>query len=267
MDWKTLFDEEEREIDRVLKEINNDPKFEDVVPPPDIREELSANIHEYQKQYKSDTLSDEEKELIRLGKCYKKRRKVERYVILVAAVVAMLAIGTVSIGENKNILTMLKQKLTGREQTVSDSGSTEPIKYIEENEMYEKIEEEYDFIPIRLIYRPAKTVFVEGFFGKEIQNISMAYEADNGTSILYVISPNYRESSVGSINEDEKIQEYTMSVNQASISVSEYLIEESGQNRWSIHFVYEDVQYWLRITNLEQSEVEKIINNLSFNFC
>ena len=60
MDWKTLFDEEEREIDRVLKEINNDPKFEDVVPPPDIREELSAKIHEYQKQYKSDTLSDEE---------------------------------------------------------------------------------------------------------------------------------------------------------------------------------------------------------------
>lgn len=267
MDWKTLFDEEEREIDRVLEEINNDPKFEEVVPSPEVCEELFAKIHEYQKQYKADTLSDEEKELIRLGRSYRKRRKVERYAILVAAVVTMLAIGTVSIGENKNILTMLKEMITGGEHTISDSGSIEPVKYVEENEMYEKIEEEYGFKPVRLIYRPAKTIFVEGVFGKEIQNISMAYEADNGTTILYVIRPYYREASVGSVIEDEKIQEYTMSVNQTSISVSEYLIEESGENRWSINFVYEDVQYLLTITNMEQDEVEKIINNLSFNFC
>ena len=264
MDWKTLFDEEEREIDRALEEINNDPKFKDVVPPSDIREELFSKIHEYQEQYKPDTLSDEEKELIRLGRSYRKRRKAERYAILAAAVVAVLAIGTVSIGEDKNILTMLKQMLAGGEQTVSDSGSTEPIKYIEENEMYEKIEEEYEFKPIRLIYRPAKTVFVEGVLGKEIQNVSMAYEAENGTSILYVIRPNYRESSLGTVIEDKKMQEYTMSVNETSISVTEYLIEESGQNRWSINFVYEDVQYLLRITNIEQGEVEKVINNLSF---
>lgn len=264
MDWKTLFDEEEREIDRVLEAISNDPKFEDVVPPPDIREELSAKIHEYQEQYKPDTLTAEEKELIRLGKCYKKRRKVERYAILVAAVVAVLAIGTVSIGENKNILTMLKQMLTGGEHTISDSGSTGPIKYIEEDEMYEKIEDEYGFIPVRIEYLPARTVFVEGMFGAEIQNISMVYEARNETSIIYVIRPNYRESSVGSVVEDTKIQEYTMSVNDTSISVTEYLIEESGQNRWSINFVHEDVQYMLRITNMEQGEVEKIINDLSF---
>ena len=79
MEWKTLFDEEEREIDRVLEEINNDPKFEDVVPSPDIREELFAKIHEYQNQYKSDTLSDEEKLLEQELDGYKEYKQKVKY--------------------------------------------------------------------------------------------------------------------------------------------------------------------------------------------
>ena len=36
--WKALFEAEDREIERVLEEINNDPRFKDVVAPPDIHD-------------------------------------------------------------------------------------------------------------------------------------------------------------------------------------------------------------------------------------
>jgi hypothetical protein len=53
-----------------------------------------------------------------------------------------------------------------------------------------------------------------------------------------------------------------MLVNDTEISVKEYRIIDSGENRWSVQFEHQDTQYLLRITDLEQEEVEKIINGL-----
>ena len=92
----------------------------------------------------------------------------------------------------------------------------------------------------------------------------MIYEKDDKTSIVYIIRPNYRESSFGTIIEDKKIQEYNMSVNDVIINVTEYNIVETGMNKWVVNFEYQDVQYMLRINNMLQEEVEKIINNLGF---
>ena len=38
----------------------------------------------------------------------------------------------------------------------------------------------------------------------------------------------------------------------------------SSEKRWTVDFVYHDVQYLLKATELEQPEIEKIINSLSF---
>ena len=264
MDWKTLFDEEEREIDRVLEEINNDPKFEEVVPSPEVCEELFAKIHEYQNQYKSDTLSNEEKELIRLGKCYKKRRKVERYAILVAAVVTMLAIGTVSIGENKNIVSLLKQIFAGGEITEINSEGIEPTVYVEEEELYEEIESKYGFTPVKLEYLPQDLKFQEAVFYTETQAMYLYYGIQNSTDITYIIWPNYRQSSIGSVVEDEILQEYKIFIHDTEVSLTEYRIKDSGENRWSVLWMYEDVQYMLNITDMTQAETEKIVETLRF---
>ena len=48
------------------------------------------------------------------------------------------------------------------------------------------------------------------------------------------------------------------------ILITEYNVVETGQNRWRISFEYQEVQYLLSITNMEQKEVEKIVNNLGF---
>ena len=61
---------------------------------------------------------------------------------------------------------------------------------------------------------------------------------------------------------DKKIQEYTRMVKDTEVSIAEYDIKDSSENRWVVFWVYQDVQYTLNITNLKQLEVEKIVDNL-----
>ncbi len=252
------------ELERVMEIINNDPALKDVKCPEEVHDKLFAQIAEYEEQKRLANLTDEEKEWIRYGKIYKKRHKWSRVAVLIAAAVAVLALGTVSFGEDKNILTMLKQMLSGGEQTVTDSGSTEPIQYVEEQAVFEKIEDTYDFEPVKIEYRPQQIVFQEAVFYTDMQGVNLYYGTENEAKIIYTIRPNYRESSFATIIEDEKVQEYQIDVNGVEITVTEYKIVDSGKNRWTVDFVYQDVQYWIRITDMRQNEVEKIVNTLSF---
>lgn len=261
---KILQREMDAEAEYLMELVNSDPSLKDVKAPEELHDKLFAQIREYEEQKKMEVLSDEDKELIRLGKVYKKRRKWNKVAVLVAAAIAVLALGTVSMGEDKNILSLLKQILSGGERTTSDYGSTEPVLYDSEEELYEEIEKEYGFIPVKLDYLPQGLEFKEAVFGTDIQSIYMYYGTKNSTDITYNIRPNYRDSSFVTVIEDDKIQEYMMNVNGIEISLTEYNIEESNENRWSILWTYEEVQYTLNITDMKQAEVEKIINTLGF---
>jgi len=246
----------------ILEEINKDPELRNVKAPEELHDRVFAQIREYEEQKRIATLTDEEKELLRLGKIYRKRRKMGRYGVLVAAAVALFAIGTISMGENESILQILSRYLLGDEQVVSDSGSIEPIKYIDEEEVYVKIDEEYGFVPVKLEYLPEDTEFLESDFYSDMQEVYMYYGVGDEANLIYCIKPNYRESSHSTVIEDEKKQEYTMRVNDTVITVKEYLIAESSNNRWLVTWVYQDVQYALNITGEEQNEVEQIVNSL-----
>lgn len=261
---KESFDEEMREIEEVLAAIDADPVLRNAQCPESVHVKLFEQIREFEEQKRLENLSEEDKEWIRLGKIYRKRRKWNRCAVLAAALVAILAIGTISMGEDKNILTSLKQIFTNREQTVSDSGSTEPTLYVEEEAVYEDIELEYGFIPVKIDYLPQGIGFKEAVLGPDIQTVYMYYGTKNSTDITYIIRPNYRDSSVVTVIEDEKIQEYQRTINSIIISITEYKIKESNENRWSAIWTYEDVQYTLNITNMQQVEVEKIVNTLGF---
>jgi hypothetical protein len=252
------------EVERILAAIDADPVLRNVQAPPELREKVFAQIREYEEQKRLEQLSEEDREYIRLGKIYRKRRKWNKVAVLIAAAIAVLALGTVSMGEEKNILSFLKQIISGGERTTSDSGSTEPVLYDSEEELYEEIEKEYGFIPVKLDYLPQGLGFKEAVFGADIQSIYMYYGTKNSTDITYNIRPNYRDSSFVTVIEDDKIQEYMMNVNGIEISLTEYNIEESNENRWSILWTYEEVQYTLNITDMKQAEVEKIINTLGF---
>lgn len=254
----------DEELEQVMEIINNDPTLKDVKCPESVHDKLFAQIREYEEQKRLANLTDEEKEWIKYGKIYHKRRKWNRYVVLAAALVAVLALGTISMGEDKNILSVFKKMVAGEEMTEIDSDSIEPTLYTEEDKLYEEIEKEYGFTPVTLDYLPADTAFKEAVLGKDIQAIYLYYGKGKDTNITYTIRPNYRESSFATVVEDEKLQEYTMVVNNIDISVTEYNIKESGENRWSILWVYQDVQYMLNITDHKEEEIEKVVNLLGF---
>lgn len=255
-------EEEMREIEEILAAIDADPVLREVQAPPELREKVFAQIREYEEQKRLEQLSEEDREYIRLGKIYRKRRKWNRVAVLIAAVVTVLALGTVSLGEDKNIFNALSRIFLEREQEVVDSDNIEPDVYNTEAEIYEKIEDTYGFSPVKMEYLPQNTGFLEAVYGEDIQGINIFYGMGDRANIIYIIRPNYREASFGTDIEDEKIQEYQMLVNDTEISVKEYRIIDSGENRWSVQFEHQDTQYLLRITDLEQEEVEKIINGL-----
>jgi hypothetical protein len=264
-DWKNMLEEEmEREADLIMEEVNSDPSLRDVEAPPGMYEELMEQINEYERQRAYERLSDEDKEYMRLGKEYAKRRKNNQILVLAVAVVAAFMVGTVSIGENQNIFGFISRLFADGDQVIVNSDDIEPVLYVDENELYEDIEKEYGFVPIKLGYLPQDAVFYEATFSKDIQTINIIYETSDKTSLLYVIRPNYRDASLGTVVEDEKIQEYQMTVRDINVVVTEYQILESEEQKWTVHFEYEDVTYMIRIVGMKQEDVERIVMNLLF---
>ena len=92
----------------------------------------------------------------------------------------------------------------------------------------------------------------------------MIYGTDDEASLIYIVRPNYREASFGTVVEDEKEEEYKMTINDTEVVVVKYAVAETGENQWSIHFMYEDVIYMLRIFEMDQEVVEKIVVHLDF---
>lgn len=264
-DWKAFIAREmERDLDDVMAEINADPAMKDIKAPESIHDNLMVMIREYERQKAYEQLSDEDKELIRLGKAYKKRRVFNGFVVAMAAVIVGLSLGSVCVGDDGNIFKIISSIFVGQEQTTINSEDTEVLTYIKEHEAYAKIEEIYKFKPVRLRYLPEKTVFYEAIFSEGMQGVNLVYEMENGKSITYTIRPNYRESSFGATVEDEKIQEYTMNVKDNEIVLKEYNIVETGENRWMIFFQHKDVQYMLNLNDIGQAKVENIVKNLGF---
>ena len=255
----------ESEAEKILDEVNAEPSLKDVQVPEDIHDKLFEQIREYEKQKIYDQLTEEDRELIQLGKVYKKKRKIGRYVAVAMAVVAALALGNVSMGEGESIPDVISRIFAGREQLVTDTGETDVCVYDNEAEIYEDLEELYDFCPVRLEYLPEHIVYQEASLGKEIQYANIIYGVKDKANITYAIWLSYRNNSHGVDIEDKKLYEYQLLIEGVEIVLTEYLIEESGEHKWSAQFVYEDVLYLLRMTGIEQTEVEKIINNLHFS--
>lgn len=257
----------EWDAEEMMKIINSDPTLKDVKCPEVVHDRLFEQIRLYEEQKAQearDRLSHEDKELLRLGTIYRRRRRWNRYVVLAAALVAVLAAGTVSMGEKENIFSVFSRIFSGEEQVIVDSDNIEPISYVEESELYEAIEEEYGFVPVKLDYLPQDIGFLEGTIGNAIQETNILYGNNDGARVIYKIRPNYRESSYATDIEDKKVQDYKINVNNTEISIVEYYIAESGDNRWSVQFEYQDVQYFMRITDMTQEEVEKIVADLFF---
>lgn len=266
--WKQFMqkemEKEMQEIDAILEEMNQDPNMRDVIAPEGIHEKLFEQIHEGQEE---DRLSEDEKELIRLGMVYKKTRKWAKVLVPLVAIVGAMVVSVTCMGGPTKVVEKVKGMLEGREQLNNDSedGRTEEIITVSEVEAYQKIEDEFGFYPVRLDYLPDGIEFKEIILTGAAQSIYLNYAGEKEETIVYSIYPNYRTGSVGRDVEDEAIDEYEKVVHDITINVKKYFVEEDQCNRYIAQYEYKNVYYVLRINDVEDTEVEKIVGNLYFN--
>ncbi|MBP3664813.1 MAG: DUF4367 domain-containing protein [Tyzzerella sp.] len=206
--------------------------------------------------------SEEDKELIRLGKIYRKRKKLHRYLVAAAAIVGVLAFGITSMGGPKKVFEKFERNVLGREQSGIDiDDNTKFVETIDEEEVYQEIEDKYGFLAVRPVYLPEDVVLLETSMGDEIQGIHLTYGTAPEANISYHIRPNYRESSWGKDIEDELLKEEHMTVSDVDICLKQYQVDEATE-RWQVGFEHNNVSYSMLIMNLEEPEIEKIVENL-----
>lgn len=259
------------ETENFMKEVYSDPEVANAPIPPNMREnifkEIRAREAAKEKQSQEEkvvTLTDEDREYIRLGKKYKKQQKLRKYYVLAAVLILAMAFGVTSMGGPKRVFETFRKKVLGRDRTsISSSEQVKIDNDISEEEIYEKIEEKFGFCPVRINYYPEGVGFLEGIIGEEAQGIHIIYGSKGKVKIAYDIRPNYKESSWGKDIEDELLDEYEMQVHETEIYVKKYKVEE-GQLRWLVGFEYQDVSYSMLFMDVTQEEVERTVENLYF---
>lgn len=263
---RLLQEEMKADAERIMEKVNSDPSLKDVEAPEIIRERLFQQIREYEESKAQTHLSEEDKELIRLGKKYKKTKKRGKYLILIAAIVGALGIGVTSFGGPKRVWKEVEGMLAGKEQTYTDTGDdwVQEEKTASEVEAYEQVEDAFNISLVSLFYLPKDMDFTQLNLWEEMQNAQFIYENGKNGVIKYRMTPNYRTSSAGTDVEDEVVEEYEKTINSTNVHVKKYLRGETKEEKWNVNFEYKEVKYTLLINGLSEEEVGKIIENLYF---
>ena len=275
---KMKFPDEEVELSKeelveeaksIMEEVNGDQKVVDRPLPVNLRKNIDKRIlalKAKEEKAEGERFSAEERELMRLGKLYKKKRKMRKYFVLAAAVVCALAFGVTSMGGPERLFEKVNWTLAGREQTNihSDSDDILEADSVEEEEIYQQIEDKFGFYPVKLTFKPKGVKLLHVQTAEEVQGINLLYGKDEKVILSCFIRPNYRVGSLGNDVEDALLNEYSMKVNDVSITIKQYALEDSSVERWSAEFKYGEAQYFIKGTDLSKGEFEKILKNLYF---
>ena len=254
------------ETESFMKEVYSDPEIANAQIPESLRANVFREIRAKEENQESErVLTEEEQELIYLGKKYKKQLKFRKYMVLAAALVLALAFSITSMGGPEKLWEKVNWMIADREQlnVDSDDEEVEPTFGMSEEELLEKIEDTFGFAPVRVGYTPKGSKYIEGQIDEDIYHAMLLYGNKEETKISYHIRSNYRTSTWGKDIEDEFIQEYELVIRDVIISIKQYWVE-GDEERWLVSFEYQNVNYSLTICDESREEVEKIVNDLHF---
>lgn len=266
-----------REMDALFAEMRKHPEITSQPFPDRMDEEVWRDIRAYEaekaknaqsaeKIAEESRLTAEEAELIQLGKIYKKRKKNRKLYVLIAALISVMLFGMTSIGENERGFERFNWILAGRPQTNVDSESDniEKMESVAEEEIYQQIEDEYGFLPVRMTYMPEGIEFIEATLYEEIQTVEMLYRGQRDVSVTYQINVDYRDSSIGTDNKDQLVGEYILEVQDYKVIVKEFYLQEYDETRWLGEFRDANAQYFIKSAGMNRDDFEEILKNLYF---
>ena len=224
--------------------------------------ELAAGAEERQPESQSEiqTAQGSQTPKVRM----RKRRK-KTIVALAVALVAVLGVGMTSFGDGGFVIETVDRILGGRKNVninVDKDDESIQAENDQEEKVFQQIKDEFGFDLVRLDYKPSKMKMVDFILEPEFLSASIYYQY--GENVLtYYITPVYQGLSFGYDIEDTVVDEYTKTVGNTKIQITEYLIEASNQQEFSAEFEYNDITYILTGI-IEKDEFEKILENLHF---
>lgn len=266
---KQLLQEQmKREAEEIMEEVNSDPNVKDVVAPESIRTKLFQQIREYEESQAAQERTEEEEELIRLGKVYRKKKKRKWTKVLGAvAIMAILGafVGVTAMGGPEKVFEKIRWTIAGKEQENidTDSDKVRMPDVVGEDEAYEMINEAFGFYPVKLIYLPEGVEYKQASVEKALQMAQIIYGKED-LILSYMIQPSNRTGSWGTGIEDAFMEEETKRVSDVPITIKQYVVEENQVERWQILFEWQDAQYCLETSGLGKEEIVKIVDNLCF---
>ena len=262
------------ELKKDAEEIEKDLQGFDGDMPADAEDRIYANlkkqIEDYEWEQRYASLSEEDREALRLGQKMMKQKKTSYsrrsrkvYVALAAVLVLVIAVGITSFGGAERIVAFMKS-MVGEREVVKVNSSEDNLVIVEENEeeAYEAIKDEFGVEPVRVMVQSDDMKFNKMELEKGLQVAELTYLYDN-EKIVYLISASYRDSSWGIDVEDDVTDQYNMEKKGCIIEVKEYETPESKTKRYSASFNYMGLEYFLMGT-LEKEEFELIVEKLYF---
>lgn len=295
---KLMQEELEREAEKIRAEVEADESLRNLPFPDGMDGELQKKIEEYEKNKAAvEMLSEEDQEALRLGrelqmlnvkeneaeeesenaesggagrigKAVRFRRKKRTYVLLAFVAVLVLAMGMTAIGGQPFVSMIREQILGDRNMVQIDSDNSEGDETIvnsgvdEEELAYQRIEEEFGFVPVRLNELPDGMGFEEYTYDKNNEEILLLYSM-SGNILEYRIYPNFRNKSIGYDIEDELINEFSITVSQVPVLIREFKISNTERSQFMAQFSYKETYYIINGI-VSQEQMEEIVKNLKF---
>lgn len=208
----------------------------------------------------TDTENNNERRVVH----FRKRRRMAFALVAIVAIMVM-GVGMTSIGGKPFIPQLFEQMLAGRENINIDTESKDKAisDKMEEDEIYQKIKDEFGFDAVELEELPSGTSFLEGTVEHSLQEACLLYDYNNSV-IEYRIFVNYANKFTGYDIEDDLISEDYLQVKNQEIKVKKYKIGETKEVQLVAQFEYKKVYYILNAT-MNQKDFEFILKNLNFN--
>ncbi|GAB5613541.1 hypothetical protein JCM37172_06420 [Faecalimonas hominis] len=264
-------DEElQREADEIRAIIENQPELKKMEMPKEAHLSLMNRIKEYEEEKLRNALPEEDREALRIGREVKKKRerakqnrkKIRRIMGVAATVVLFIGIGVTSVGGKKLFIDTFDKKFGGEDKTYVNSIEPEDVGEVTEEEAWEQIKEALGEEPVRMVYKPRNTKFLNAVVDKDLQEAVLYYSVQDKTLNVRIVS-RYVKSSTGIEISDKLLREYSIQLPETKVSVREYKVLETGEKEYIAQFTYKNSEYFLSgIVN--QAEFEKIIKNLHF---
>ena len=264
----SLKEEIKRDVEQLEKEIENCPELDGI----EVTEEMDKRFQDRLRAYENEHTEEEtaREEIRRLNKnadkvvTYRKRKHPKLYIALVAIFVILLGTGMTSVG-SKSYWKVLYEMLLGKEdiQIIEvDDMDRKDTDDGDEITAYKDIDNRLNISTVRLGYKPEE-MFLERYAIDAEQSQAHLFYKYNDEIVKYTIYVNSADSSFGVKEEDEKVDEYEVKVNDVNILVEEYKIPEYSEYRQAADFEYHGVHYQLKGI-MEKEKFKKIIENLYF---